>query len=133
MALIQFVDDSAPYLSANNLNNNFNYLDEKITDIYSTSETLTNKVWIDGKPIYRKVIEKTITSAVNQTIITIANLGVITNCQSYLDRGTYKNINNWGQDSSDFGTIYVANNNIMYNGSYVGTLYVTLEYTKTTD
>lgn len=26
------------------------------TDTYSTSETLTNKVWIDGKPIYRKVL-----------------------------------------------------------------------------
>lgn len=26
------------------------------TDVYSTVETLTNKVWIDGKPIYRKVI-----------------------------------------------------------------------------
>lgn len=25
-------------------------------DIYSTTETKTNKVWIDGKPIYRKVI-----------------------------------------------------------------------------
>ena len=24
-------------------------------DVYSTTETLTNKVWIDGKPIYRKV------------------------------------------------------------------------------
>lgn len=26
------------------------------TDIYSTNETITNKVWIDGRPIYRKVI-----------------------------------------------------------------------------
>lgn len=25
-------------------------------DTYSTEETLTNKVWIDGKPIYRRVI-----------------------------------------------------------------------------
>lgn len=25
-------------------------------DVYSTTETKTNKVWIDGKPIYRKVI-----------------------------------------------------------------------------
>lgn len=25
------------------------------TETYSTSETLTNKIWIDGKPIYRKV------------------------------------------------------------------------------
>lgn len=26
-------------------------------DLYSASETLTNKVWIDGKPIYRKVVD----------------------------------------------------------------------------
>ena len=31
-------------------------------DYYSTTETKTNKVWIDGKPIYRKVL------VVNQTI-----------------------------------------------------------------
>lgn len=28
------------------------------TDTYSTTETLTNKIWIDGKPIYRKVVVK---------------------------------------------------------------------------
>jgi hypothetical protein len=31
-------------------------------DVYSTEETLTNKVWIDNKPVYRKVL------VVNQTI-----------------------------------------------------------------
>lgn len=29
----------------------------EIVDNYSTVETKTNKVWIDGKPIYRKVID----------------------------------------------------------------------------
>lgn len=31
--------------------------DTAYKDIYSTTETKTNKVWIDGKPIYRKVID----------------------------------------------------------------------------
>lgn len=31
-------------------------------DIYSTSETKTNKKWIDGKPIYRKVISTDVTT-----------------------------------------------------------------------
>lgn len=31
--------------------------DTAYKDIYSTTETKTNKVWIDGKPIYRKVVE----------------------------------------------------------------------------
>lgn len=26
-------------------------------DIYSESETITNKLWIDGKPIYRTVVD----------------------------------------------------------------------------
>ena len=30
---------------------------EKIDPPYSTGETLTHKVWIDGRPIYRKVID----------------------------------------------------------------------------
>ena len=39
------------YLQDNNSNNLY------IEDVYSTNETKTNKVWIDGKPIYRKVSE----------------------------------------------------------------------------
>lgn len=35
---------------------NFTDDDEGAVDMYSTSETKTNKVWIDGKPIYRKVL-----------------------------------------------------------------------------
>ncbi len=37
---------------------NFN-VTEKVEipkDVYSTEETLTNKVWIDGKPVYRKIV-----------------------------------------------------------------------------
>ena len=26
-------------------------------DVFSTSETITGKTWVDGKPIYRKVVE----------------------------------------------------------------------------
>ena len=33
---------------------------EIVDDIYSTSEIKTNKIWIDGKPIYRKVISSTL-------------------------------------------------------------------------
>lgn len=67
MALVEFVNNSAPYLNAENLNNNFEYLENKIDngEIYSTNEIKTNKVWINGKPIYRKVIS--ISEAINQT------------------------------------------------------------------
>lgn len=32
-------------------------LEKGFKDIYSTSEVATNKVWIDGKPIFRKVVD----------------------------------------------------------------------------
>ncbi len=44
------------------------------TDEYSTNETKTNKVWINGKPIYRRVFAGTMQS--NQSQI---ELGITTN------------------------------------------------------
>jgi hypothetical protein len=37
-------------------------INEEIKEVYSTDEVKTNKVWIDGKPIYRKVATQTITT-----------------------------------------------------------------------
>lgn len=44
------------------------------TDTYSTSEVKTNKVWIDGKPIYRKVVSLPTAKSVNDTVYT--DLGI---------------------------------------------------------
>lgn len=64
MALIEFKNkpDTTTSINATNLNNNFSELNDKIenvevTDIYSMSEVKTNKIWIDNKPIYRKIID----------------------------------------------------------------------------
>ena len=75
MEKINFVNNSTPALNATNLNKlqdnvedsmksektssdtdtyNCNYINNSNT--YSTNEVLTGKAWIDGKPIYRKVI-----------------------------------------------------------------------------
>lgn len=45
-------------------------------DIYSTSEVKTNKVWIDGKPIYRKVFNRTNTNSfvIASDLETIVNI-----------------------------------------------------------
>lgn len=45
-------------------------------DTYSTTETLTNKVWIDGKPIYRRVFsyQSTIGAGATETLGTINDL-----------------------------------------------------------
>lgn len=64
MALIEFKDlpDTTTPLTADNLNNNFEYLEAKIDsgEIYSTNEIKTNKTYIDDnnneKPVYRKTV-----------------------------------------------------------------------------
>lgn len=64
-------------------------------DVYSTTETLTNKVWIDGKPIYRKVYPVTITEPVSVTEIIITldttinkNNAKLISYGGYLEPGT---------------------------------------------
>ena len=58
---------------------------------YSTSEEInTGKIWIDGKPIYRKVVEKTTvssgsTNAVNHNI---SNFGELVLADGYLKAGS---------------------------------------------
>ena len=42
--------------------------DVSLWDKFSTSEIKTNKVWIDGKPIYRKVYSANITTSVNKNV-----------------------------------------------------------------
>lgn len=45
-------EDTKLYIEEEDLDGQYLPVEE---DIYSTTETKTNKVWIDGKPIYRKV------------------------------------------------------------------------------
>ena len=63
---------------------------DALTDSYSTTETKTNKVWIDGKPIYRKVIHYTgvvpSNSAASTVIGSIAGFADIVNFT-----GTFRN------------------------------------------
>ena len=64
-------------------------------EYYSTEETLTNKVWIDGKPIYRKVITfttdatagswKTYSSGITSTVDKMINI------QATIERSNYIN------------------------------------------
>lgn len=94
-------------------------------DIYSTTEVKTNKIWKNGKPIYRKLIETTIIQ--KDTAHNIPNIDEITDCSTSLKQpsGMYSK-----QDSSvTFAdeSIYVIYAQV--NGNFT----ITLEYTKTTD
>lgn len=99
------------------------------TDTYSTSEVKTNKVWVDGKPIYRKVVSLPTTKAVNDNSYT--DLGItfpndadtmflpeaVNVCGDLLYYSSYKPI----KAACAAGTTLPAGTNFI------------LEYTKTTD
>ena len=111
-------------------------------DIYSTNEVKTNKVWIDGKPIYRKVIDiGNLPNATTKFIShNITNLGKVIRLYGFANDST----------NTDHITLpFVDNNNsATYNTSLralashivlstLGELqgfsgYAVIEYTKTT-
>lgn len=62
--------------TANNLNEMQNIINGNILDIYSTEETKTNKVWIDNKPIYRKIFVLNSLPNNSTEIIDISNLNI---------------------------------------------------------
>lgn len=118
------------------------YSTEYINDMmdYSTSEVNTGKKWIDGKPIYRKVLEATNVSGNSTTNI---NTGV-TGIDKVLD------YTGWGYDAS--GDCFLVNkahkNNFSYQAGFYynkpnnrfeietgssqsyASLYIVFEYTK---
>lgn len=157
MEKINFINNSVPALNSTNLNKlqdnvedamksertssntdtySCNYINE--CKAYSTDETLTGETWIDGKPIYRKVIEYTgEIEASTWTSISISSLGIY-----YVDnlviKGGYlkypENITESIYSYSNRVQFLNYNNNISFYFS-VSPSKVTLivEYTKTTD
>lgn len=122
-----------------------------VADVYSTTETKTNKVWIDGKPIYRKVYPVTITEPVSVTEIIITldttinkNNAKLISYGGYLDPGTSGDNYMKGIPyifrtvSGDFASISCvigpSGMAMIYTNVNPGnTGYVWVEYTKTTD
>ena len=112
-------------------------------EVYSTSEVKTNKVWIDNKPIYRKVINfgalpssaSTLSVSHNINYDKIVNLYGI--CSD--SNGTTMHIPHVGTTNMASGIsislrstsssiqIYTSGNGSSYNA------YIIIEYTKTTD
>lgn len=106
---------------------------------YSENETDTGKRWIDGKPIYRKVIVINNPSGTVQH--GISNLGTIISAtgnatlanglQEYIPRPLY----NWTINIADFddSSFNFQNDGNYTDGYAITTARVVLEYTKTTD
>ena len=117
-----------------------------VNDLYSSTEKRIG-TWINGKPIYRKVVEYDRTKLNASWSHGIANISRFTNISG---------IANVGGDYKQIPTIYIENDNLygrysisLYSittnsaliiaGSYFTdninsvTIYLILEYTKTTD
>jgi len=114
------------------------YEEVEETEDYSTSETNTGKKWIDGRPIYRKVIIGTTTiSSGNYTVAhDISNLGDIVDFKYYSwQNSTTMFIGSTSPlDGSDKLSVYINGNNITVRSSWESIKRVIiLEYTKTTD
>lgn len=111
-------------------------------EAYSTTETKTNKVWINGKPIYRKVflIPSGSLSSGDNTIDTGLTNVTIVNIDGNIQSGNYAWSVNFYRDATNTCETYFnkSDNTIrMHLGptypQTTSTGYVILEYTKTTD
>ena len=111
-------------------------LNPKLTgNIYSTDEINTGKLWIDGKPIYRKTFTGSISSSIRTGLTGVSLVNayglVVTSSGAFLILPSLRVTN------SNYSVgFYVSSDFIIYfeKGSGAsGEAYITLEYTKTTD
>lgn len=123
--------------------------------VYSTSETKTNKIWTDGKPIYQKVtyFDKTKLAPPNSSIHitahnvvnspdTIINHQLILDGENYQLQSGYQNNNNGSSIAWEISSYINKSDNTLRtnnNGSSdwrnqsIDNCFVIVEYTKTTD
>ena len=121
-----------------------NYINDISTEEYSTNEIKTNKVWVDGKPIYRKVLnipKSSIAGSGNQTYSHgISNINEWTEVKGKVYRGNgvandipWVTSATWTTQFNDFtsANIGVSLGSDIYSNA-TG-MKIILEYTKTTD
>lgn len=112
--------------------------DEEDHNHYSTDETFTGNYWIDGKKIYRKVIETTSPATAQDTIITpIANVANIINIYGMLQySANQQEPINWSYTTMAPSATYYASGNIRQRVDSSRSSkpeYIIVEYTKTID
>lgn len=159
MEKINFVNNSTPALNSTNLNKlqdniedsiksqktlsdtdtySCNYINEiKDGEVYSTTETKTNKKWINGKPIYRKVINKTTAISANNwtpfyysTDLGISNIDFIRVIDAILTKTGNIKESVWSSPARlQYLNGYLS---IFVDSDVFGEQFI-VEYTKTTD
>lgn len=106
----------------------------------ATDEELTGGTWIDGKPIYRIVMKRTLTLAANTAFGTIPAYETIVNCRCIVNFGTntkpipfcYYNNDNWELNwaiQNDGDIVIQAGSSHRISG----TVHFIIEYTKPTE
>lgn len=141
------IDDTST--TATNKTWSANKINNAIKEIYSSDEIKTNKIWVDNKPIYRKIYMSSdfdfIDSAQQGTSKTnIPNIEDLVNISGRCKETTYfvpLNIGKWRGDALgnwSFSALVRPNGQIVLDmGSSVysakGNIKVCVEYTKTTD
>lgn len=112
-------------------------------EIYSTTEVKTNKVWIDGKPIYRKLVAITFPDTEGAYIdipTGLTNVSFV-GLSGYTQKGAFWFPLNWHWFTITTGGVYINSqngNNVRLQAGTDGNQrgssgYAILEYTKTTD
>ena len=140
MKKINFVNNDAPYLSAENLNQMQDNIEEAIRDTYSTEETFTGKYWFDGKKIYRKVIIGTTPSSNDTQMLYLDNVEELVDLKGFINSWESNRIPiNSFSNTNDFVRIFATTINplrVNFNSvsAYFNQPYkIIIEYTKTTD
>jgi len=106
---------------------------------YSTSEVATGGRWINGKPIYRRMLVQPITKASTYTDYDIgADVDMIINFSGVLvlSNGTERPLGWWWNGGNDRWTVYRYGKSSavsFWATAVPSTGYVLIEYTKTTD
>ena len=103
---------------------------------YSTEEKVVGK-WIDGKPVYRKVLSATLPSATGNSVasLTSLNIGSLVRIESFTTTGA-RLPNNYKDASNNGYSLYISGTSLLAqltSAVYGRSINVILEYTKTTD
>ena len=121
---------------------------DMMPEVYSTEEVKTNKVWIDGKPIYRKTfsfnnLNISMDSYNWSNDLNLNNISYITvdEAHSFFITSSRRYPLNYSQPQYNANTSYALNissTNVSFTfyktkSFSVSDIVVTVEYTKTTD
>ena len=134
----KYVDEQIEKVKENSVTKEDSEIKED--NVYSTEETIVGK-WIDGKPIYRKVVSIPLRDNINDEVpYNIENVDSIwINESASFVKISYEVLPvNWVYSTSDYMRTWINTNLKMIrikSPSALGgrTMYLVLEYTKTTD